>query len=318
MTSENNNINDILALHFAGERLTDEQENVLVDWVCKNKEEYRRLSDLFQTTDSTQQNIFRSDKAWIEVNKKLSSSKTFRFHKFRRVLSYAACIAVICGTALYFMNKSVNRGNLYCNTTASLLTVMLPDSSSVTLYPHAKISYLADENSNERKTELEGKAFFTVQPNAKKPFTVHSNKTDIRVLGTSFLVDGERKDETAIYVREGLVQVSSDMNKEILQADEQALSDGDKIVKSNIEHPEVVFNNHIKQKNYQNTPISLVVRDLEKEFRILVTCPDDLTDAKISTRLRFTNLDEVLSEISYICNVKYRKISDKEFELYKP
>ena len=317
MTSENNNINDILALHFAGERLTDEQENVLIDWVCQNKDEYRRLSDLFQTTESTQHNIFKSDKAWIEMNKKLSSSKTFRIDKFRQIFSYAACIAVIFGTALYFLNKSENKGNLYRNTTTSLLTVMLPDSSSVTLYPKAQISFLADTKRDERTTELEGKAFFKIKPNAKKPFTVHSNETTIRVLGTSFLVDGEKKAETGIYVREGVVQVSSDENKVILQADEQALSDGDKIVKSRIEHPELLFNNHIKHKSYHNTPLSQVISDIEKEFKIVIIIPDNLMDAKINTRLKFNNIDDVLSEISYICNIKYRKIADKKVELYK-
>ncbi len=317
MTSINNNINDILALHFASERLTDEQENVLVDWVCQNKDEYQRLSDLFQTTGSTPQNIFNPVKAWIEVNKKLSTSKTFRLHNFRQIFSYAACIAVICGTALFFLNKSVNNGNLYCNTTASLLTVMLPDSSSVTLYPKAQVSFLADAKRNARTTELEGKAFFKVKPNAKKPFIVYSNETAIRVLGTSFLVDGEKKTETGIYVREGVVQVSSDDNKVILQADEQALSDGDKIVKSRIEHPELLFNNHIKQKSYQNTPLSQVISDIEKEFKIVIIIPDNLRDAKINTRLKFTNIDDILSEISYICNIKYRKITDKKFELYK-
>ena len=313
-----NNINDILAIHFAGERLTDEQQKVLVDWVCQNKDEYQRLSDVFQATEGSKQNTFNSEQAWTKVNKKLSVPKTFRLYQLRKIFSYAACIVAICGTVLFFLNKGKNKGNLYRNTTSSLLTVLLPDSSSVTLYPQAQILYLADTKRNERKTELEGKAFFKVKSNAKRPFTVHSNETSIRVLGTSFLVDGEKKAETAIYVREGVVQVSSDKNKEILQADEQALSSGNRIVKSNIEHPEVIFNNHIKQKTYQNTSLSLVIRDIENEFRMVILCPDNLSDTKITTRLIFTNIDDVLSEISYICNIKHRKITDKKFELYKP
>ena len=318
MTSENKSINDILALHFAGEILTDEQEQILVDWVCQHKGEYQRLSDLFQATGGTEQNTFKSDKAWVEVDKKLSTSKTFRLHKFRQVFSYAACIAFICATALYFLNAEENKSNQYFNTTASLLTVILPDSSAVTLYPQAKISYTADTKRNERKTELEGKAFFKVKSNTKQPFTVRSNQTAIRVLGTSFLVDGEKQSETEIFVREGVVQVSSDKSKVVLQADEQALSDENGIIKSKIENPEIIFNKHIKQMTYKSTPLSKIIKDIANEFKIEITYPNNLKDAKISTKLKFSTIEEVLSEISYICNCNYKKTTDKKFEFYIP
>ena len=318
MTSENNIINDILGLHFAGEKLSDEQEMILVDWVCRNKEEYRRLSALFQTTNGSEQNTFKSDSAWLEVDKKISRPRTFSLYKFRQVFSYAACIAVICATALYFLNTDEDKSNQYLNTSASLLTVILPDSSAVTLYPQAKISYTADAKRNERKTELEGKAFFKVKSNAKLPFIVLSNETAVRVLGTSFLVDGENKSETGIFVQEGVVQVSSDKNEVVLHADEQAVSDKNGIIKSNIEHPEIIFDHHIRLMTYKNTPLSKVIKDIENEFKIEVICPDNLKDAKISTKLKLTTIDDVLSEISYICNCNHKKISDKKFEFYKP
>ena len=258
-----------------------------------------------------------AEQAWRKVNKRLSTPKQFRSYPLRRVLSYAACIAVICGIALYFLNTDENKSNLYINTTTSLLTVMLPDSSAVTLYPQSKISYLADAKRKERKTELDGKAFFKVKSDAEQPFIVHSNKTAVRVLGTSFLVDGKNKAETGIFVREGIVQVSSEKNEVILKADEQALSDGSEIVKSSIEKPEILFKNHIKQKTYKNTPLSQVIEDIENEFRIQIICPDCLQNEKISTALKFVNIEEILSEISYICDIKFRKITDKQFELYK-
>ena len=52
MVTDNNNINNILGLHFAGERLTEEQESELVNWICQHKEEFGKMSELFQTTES--------------------------------------------------------------------------------------------------------------------------------------------------------------------------------------------------------------------------------------------------------------------------
>ena len=318
MTSENNRINDILGLHFGGEKLSDEQEKSLIDWVSRNKEEYQRLSDLFRTLNRTEQPTFDPDMAWAEVNKKLSTPRTVGRYGFRRVISYAACIAMICATALYFVNTDNNKDSRYLNTSAALMTVILPDSSTVTLYPQAKVVYTADAQRNERKTALEGKAFFKVKPDAKRPFTVESNETTVRVLGTSFLVDGEKQSETGVFVREGTVEVARDRHEVVLHANEQALSDENGMIKSGIEHPEIIFNNHIKEVTYKGTPLSKVIKDIENEFKTTITCTDPLKDAKISTKLKFTTVDELLSEICYICNCSYKKITDQQFEVYKP
>ena len=315
MSSDHIHINEILALHFSGERLTDEQESLLIDWVYQHKEEYQRLSKLFQATKGSE---FHIEQAWKKVDKETAMPKIFRLNSVWQVLSYAACIAVVCGIALYFLSTDKSHQSQYSNATATLLTVVLPDSSSVTLYPQAKISYIADAKRKERKTDLEGKAFFKVKPNAENPFIVHSNKTAVRVLGTSFLVDGEKHTKTGIFVREGVVQVSSEKEQVILKADEQAVSNGTAIVKSRIENPEQFFKEHIKQKTYKNVSLSQIIRDIEKEFNVQIICTESILNAKISTQLKFVHLEDILSEISYICNIQFRKTADKQFEFYKP
>ena len=206
----------------------------------------------------------------------------------------------------------------WANTTSSLLTVLLPDSSSVTLYPQAKVEYVADTKGVERRTELDGKAFFKVKPNAERPFVVNSNKTSVRVLGTSFLVDGTNHAETGIYVREGRVQVSTELERIVLEADEQAISNGRDLVKSTIDDSASVFEQHIGQKEYRQAPLSQVVRDLEEEFNVQIMLNDTFKNTRISTQLRFVSLEDILSEISYICNLNYRKIAEKKFEFYIP
>ncbi len=319
MTSTNININDILAFHFAGERLTDEQEIYLTEWVFQNKEEYRRLTEFFHTTESSERMIFDAEQAWIKVNKEITiPPKVSSHYRLRQFIPYAACLVILCGIFLYFLNMFGNDRTMYSNPTVSLLTVMLPDSSSVTLYPHSKIWYTAVTESKERRVGLEGKAFFKVRPDADRPFMVQSSKTAISVLGTSFLVDDEDKAETRIFVRDGVVQVSTDKKEVILKKDEQAFSDGNEIVKSRIENSELFFKNHIKQKTYKNAPLSQVIKDIEREFNIQVICPETTRDAKINTRLNFINIDDILSEISYICNMKYHKKGDRIFEFYLP
>jgi ferric-dicitrate binding protein FerR (iron transport regulator) len=64
----------------------------------------------------------------------------------------------------------------------------LPDGSRVWVNRHSTLRYAADFNATARVVELQGEAFFDVQKNQGRPFTVLANQTRTRVLGTSFNV----------------------------------------------------------------------------------------------------------------------------------
>ena len=319
MQATNDNINNILALHFAGEQLTNEQEEVLTDWVYQNQEEYKQLSQIFQDSGNAGRMKIDTMQAWNRIEQELKVKKTFRLQIYRHYLAYVACIAVLLGVSFFLMNRSGDEGRLYSNDTEKLMTYLLPDSSTVTLYPQSKVRYVADAEACTRETVLQGKAFFKVKPDADRPFTVCQNETRIRVLGTSFLVEERVGEEmTGVFVREGVVQFSIAAEQVILRANEQAHVERGRIVKSAIEHPEKTFGLHLKQKKYRNSLLSQVVNDVEEEFGVRITLLGPIGDSRITTQLKFVDLDEILSEISYICHLKYRIVSPKHYQLYQP
>ena len=72
-------------------------------------------------------------------------------------------------------------------------TIVLPDSSEVTLNAGAHLTYASDiQDANDREVWLEGEAFFNVKyiETNEKPtrFIVHSGDMNIEVLGTTFNV----------------------------------------------------------------------------------------------------------------------------------
>jgi ferric-dicitrate binding protein FerR (iron transport regulator) len=94
------------------------------------------------------------------------------------------------------------------NTTNLPMMVLLEDQSRVLLDPGASVSYLPGFSSDKREVYLEGAAFFDIARNARKPFIVYSNKTVIKVLGTSFKVKpDELTHELEVAVVTGKVQV---------------------------------------------------------------------------------------------------------------
>ncbi len=85
--------------------------------------------------------------------------------------------------------------------------VVLADSTRIWLNGDSRISYPETFAENERHVELEGEAWFEVAHNAEKPFHVHTEKLEVRVLGTKFNVAGGEA-ATEVTLHEGSVEVA--------------------------------------------------------------------------------------------------------------
>ena len=87
---------------------------------------------------------------------------------------------------------------------------MLPDSSSITLFPHSSVRFHAkDYRKSSRKVHMEGKVAFSVKHDNAHPFTVEGKLSQVRVLGTVFTVDESRADTAIVQVTSGKVQFSA-------------------------------------------------------------------------------------------------------------
>ena len=321
MLDRNRNMDTILGMHFAGERLSVEQEELLVQWVMAHKEEYEKLSKF---------DIRRIDskKAWANLQAQLTENhaeknslkKTnWRDTHLKSILSIAASILVVIGISLFWWEPS-EKDVLFANAGTNIETVLLPDSSTVMLYPSSNIRYSSNKANNHiRRVSLTGKAFFKVKRDVQKPFVVESATSEIKVLGTSFLVaNSESSQQTNVFVKEGRVQVSTSSANVRLAANECASVQDGTIDKSKILHPEIIFRDQIKQIDYQNSPIEQILHDMEDEFKINITIDETLRSNRISTQLTFDNPEDMLAELSFICNCKFKKISDNKYKLYLP
>lgn len=81
------------------------------------------------------------------------------------------------------------------NSSAYPQTITLADQSTVTLMPGSSLTYPTVFAANQRAVHLTGRAFFKVTKNARKPFRVFSDKLVTQVLGTSFWVKNELKQQ---------------------------------------------------------------------------------------------------------------------------
>jgi ferric-dicitrate binding protein FerR (iron transport regulator) len=74
-------------------------------------------------------------------------------------------------------------------------TVLLPDSSAITMKPGSVLLVASDFGMDSRTVELEGEAFVEVRPDSLKPFALVTENSRIEVTGTSFVVNSPRQGE---------------------------------------------------------------------------------------------------------------------------
>ncbi|MVT09851.1 DUF4974 domain-containing protein [Chitinophaga sp. ysch24] len=125
----------------------------------------------------------------------------------------AAAVALLITGGLYF---NVWRGsNLVAKTTTKgeKSTFMMEDGTRVTLNADSKLEYATSFPEKSREVYLTGEAFFDVHGDAEKPFIIHTDKMDIKVLGTAFNVKSyPNETSTEATLLKGAIEVSVNDN----------------------------------------------------------------------------------------------------------
>ncbi len=85
-------------------------------------------------------------------------------------------------------------------------SLVLPDGSQVVLGPGSELTIAEGFGQTARRVSLRGDAMFTVVHDARTPFVVAANGTDIRDIGTAFAVHSDAGG-VRVVVTEGVVEV---------------------------------------------------------------------------------------------------------------
>ena len=132
----------------------------------------------------------------------------------------------------------------------SKTNIVLPDGTKVWLNAGSKMTYDKDYGINLREVNLTGEAYFDVIKNPQKPFIIHTNKINIKVLGTAFNVrcyPDEKNTETSL-VRGSLEVTMKDGGEKII------LKPNEKLIFSNNDSQPVITSNSNPGKIIPNVP----------------------------------------------------------------
>ena len=200
--------------HFFEGRCTQEEAEQVLEYLRENprvlesfiRRDWEEADPLGQLPGGYSAEMFR------EIKTKIKEKK--RVVPIRKIIMgvAAALLLLVTGIGMLWRDKDragnvvVKTGNdvvasapvavqsVRKNTGSEKETILLPDSSTVTLYANSSISY--PEVFDKRELLLEGKAVFNVVKDERRPFIVTAGAVITTVLGTEFSMMEEKGDVT--------------------------------------------------------------------------------------------------------------------------
>ncbi|WP_353718385.1 FecR domain-containing protein [Dyadobacter sp. 676] len=236
----------------------------------------------------------------------------------------AAMFLLVAGVGGYYYlsRKSVFRPGTdtiaIVNKTRQVRRHTFPDGSEAWLNPGTRITYAKDDfRKDSREVSLEGEAFFEVTHDASRPFFVHGESVQVKVLGTSFNVRANKGEaEYAVSVVTGKVFVTADEGREVtLLPHQQAVfkvASGE-LVSAQV--PEVAEKAPLWQPvslSFSDAKLGEVVKRLEEKFDVKIRLENpNLENCRVKATFDHDRLSEILEMTMQIVDASYQMQNDE-------
>jgi transmembrane sensor len=284
---------DLLARYFDGVASENELAE-LSRWLDSDESHPQILADYHKIWKTSVNETFRPDveKAWQKV-----AASTVKKTK-RTVMPWAAAIAgiLLLGSWLVFFRQEKEMVYLSARTEKATEIKTLADRSVITLNAFSLLEYPEEFSDKERRVKIIGEAFFDIERDENRPFIIEANGTEVKVLGTSFLVNA-RNENVKVSVNSGLVEFSSPKKQKILlRINEQAVYEADNdTIKATPILDRNVFAFKTKQFEFNHTGLHEVVNTLSKGYQADIRLKGGGWESyRLSTRFENENLKDAL------------------------
>ena len=250
---------------------------------------------------------FDSDKAWNIVSSKIGKTNTLE-SKPRPTYTFLkiAATLIIVLSAGYFLSDY--NGIIDSPTEPVVLVAhndfkefQLSDGSTIKLKANSSISYEEGFGSTHRQLILEGGANFDVNRNENLPFIIKTDKSVLKVLGTSFDLSAYPNKDVELNVREGLVNFTNKSQENVsneIQAGEKAVLS---YSSNDIQTSELTSNNYAAwwtgKLVFEETPMTQVAKDLENTYGVSIELKGGLGNCPLNATYTKDTLNEILELI---------------------
>lgn len=303
-------------LHENGDKreIVEEARNLLLH--IRFREEFPSAQQLQASLQSSLSII-----SALEEQRERTELRTAKVRKLWQVIKIAAVLSGIflAGAAIWY-NSYRNAKTTISTKYGEIKTVILPDSSVVTLNANSEISYFTHRRkSEERNLWLKGEAFLNVKHynqneriiSPSDRFFVRLDDMDVEVLGTTFNVRNRRQ-MTDVVLESGKIRIAfkTGGHREIM------MKPGERIVYNapvntvarSLANAAVYTSWTTKKLILADSPVSDIVQYIEDNYGYKVTLEDkSIGNKRMEGTMLLDNLDDVLFVMSTTLNVKIER-----------
>lgn len=309
------------------------------EWLLQHPERRGMVSEArklyIALNGHTNEQHFKTDYAYFlqEFSSHLQNGAAPRLKKGRNRLLYltgiAASIVLVLGIYLVWrLVPGANKSAVAFSVPAGKKRrVLLPDGTTVTLNASSKLRLGKDFNKKDRNIQFEGEGYFSVAHNKLKPFIIHTDKVNLRVLGTIFNMrafPGDKTVETTLL--SGAVEItlnSATHTKLRLVPNEKFVLNAKQQVSVKplpVMGIQTVFTEIDWTKNklsFQDKSLEDIVPDIERWYGVEIDIVNPAYRANTYTA-SFDNeaLDQVLNSLQLTGGFKYRKEESGKIIIY--
>lgn len=292
------------------------EEMTLVELWLNSEENNSARQDTFKGIDKVE----LKQKLWAVLNPAAVSKPRYKLPGFAYKL--AACFALICTTTYFGIrytghqqeNRALTSSLIYKELVVpkgSKATITLTDGTEINLNADSRLKYPVAFAGNSRTIYLSGEAHFKVAKDPSKPFIIHTNKTDTRILGTVFNLKAyPEENKVLLTVEEGKVQFSSKSNPAkqlILTKNQQGTLDGEGILDQKKVYAPAYSGWKTKKLMFNDLTLKEISVLLNREYNIHLEIKNKTLSAKRFTGTYHNSaLQSVARDISRALHCKYQ------------
>ncbi|NOT94314.1 FecR family protein [Ferruginibacter sp.] len=296
-------------------REANEEEAEQISQRIADDDVYRRYFEQFKILWESSHNltaISQKDEheAWQRFRNRVTSQEQKaqqpRINIFKQIRVAASVIVLLVLGIISFIlfAKSDAPKIISFQSLQHAVSKTLPDASVVTLNKNSSISYPEKFTGNKRAVTLQGEAFFSITPDKENPFIIAINNIQVKVVGTSFNINGTGK-STEIVVETGIVLVTKGGRSIELKAGEKITipAQSDQFTKQAVTDK---LYNYYRTKTFvcNNTPLWKLVATLNQAYDTNITISNkNIYNLPITTTFNEEPLESILHIISETLNI---------------
>ena len=194
--------------------------------------------------------------------------------------------------------------------------VTLPDGSRVIANSRTQLSYPTVFRGHTRDVSIKGEGYFEVVHNAQRPFIIHTDHFNVKVLGTKFSVDNYDNHSAGVTLLEGLVEVETRNNDRVrIHPNERLNISGEQFVSREQVSPTDYFAHLQGILNLNGNELGDVASRLTNYFGQKIVVDRSLQHQRLYGKLIIRDsISTVLSNLATIADARMQ-INDNQIHL---